>query len=171
MAESIYLLFGLWTRVGRRKHKFNYIRQVTPICPHGRAHWCHLANTIEPFICSDNAVLYQITFTICFIWAYWNAELLLVYMTLFSEHMMLLEILLTSLILNMFVNCRNQTQLFVYSTDQWVIFWICFNYNNYNRLTIIVPVLAGTQVKSRNILLEQVLLPACCWWQQLQPLD
>jgi len=28
----------LWTMVGRRKHKFNHIRQVTPMCPHGRAH-------------------------------------------------------------------------------------------------------------------------------------
>jgi len=25
MAELIDLLFGLWTRVGQRKHKFNYI--------------------------------------------------------------------------------------------------------------------------------------------------
>jgi len=28
--------FGLWTRVGRRKHKFSCIRQVAPMCPHGR---------------------------------------------------------------------------------------------------------------------------------------
>jgi len=28
MAESIDLLFGLWTQVGRRKHKFSGIRQV-----------------------------------------------------------------------------------------------------------------------------------------------
>jgi len=27
--------FGWWTRVGRRKHKFNRIRQVAPTCPHG----------------------------------------------------------------------------------------------------------------------------------------
>jgi len=26
MAEPIPLLFGLWTRVGRRMHKFNHIR-------------------------------------------------------------------------------------------------------------------------------------------------
>jgi len=32
MAEQIDLLFGLWTRVGRRKQKFNCIRQVAPIC-------------------------------------------------------------------------------------------------------------------------------------------
>jgi len=32
MAELIDLSFGLWTRVGRRKHKFNRIRQVAPMC-------------------------------------------------------------------------------------------------------------------------------------------
>ena len=47
MAEPINLPFGLWTRVCRRKHKFNHIRQVAPMCPHGRAHWRHLANTTE----------------------------------------------------------------------------------------------------------------------------
>ena len=31
----------------RKKHKFNRIRQVVPMCPNGRAHWRHLANTIE----------------------------------------------------------------------------------------------------------------------------
>jgi len=45
-AEPIDLPFGLWTQVGGRKHKFNRIRQVAPTCPHGRAHWHHLANTI-----------------------------------------------------------------------------------------------------------------------------
>jgi len=47
MAEPINLSFQLWTWVGRRKHKFNCICQVGPMCPHGRAHWRHLANTIE----------------------------------------------------------------------------------------------------------------------------
>jgi len=37
-AEPIDLPFGLWTRVGRRKHKFNGIRQVALVCPHGKAH-------------------------------------------------------------------------------------------------------------------------------------
>ena len=32
MVEPIDLLFGLWTRVGRRKHKFNRIHQVAPVC-------------------------------------------------------------------------------------------------------------------------------------------
>jgi len=32
-AEPIDLSFGLWTRMGRRKHKFNRIRQVSPVCP------------------------------------------------------------------------------------------------------------------------------------------
>ena len=35
MAEPIDLPFGLWTRVGRRKHNFNHIGQVAPMCPHG----------------------------------------------------------------------------------------------------------------------------------------
>ena len=38
-AEPIDLPFVFWIRVGRRRHKFNRIRQV--------AHWRHLANTIE----------------------------------------------------------------------------------------------------------------------------
>jgi len=37
MAELIDLPFGLWTLVGRRKHKFNHICQVAPMCPHGKA--------------------------------------------------------------------------------------------------------------------------------------
>jgi len=45
--EPIDLSFGLWTRVGRRKHKFNRICQMVPMCPHRREHWRHLANTIE----------------------------------------------------------------------------------------------------------------------------
>jgi len=56
-AEPVDLPFGLWTRVGRRKHKFNRIHQVAPMRPHGRAHWRHLANTIEPPICCGDAVL------------------------------------------------------------------------------------------------------------------
>jgi len=45
-AEPIDLQFGLWTRVGQRKHKFNRMSQVMPMCPHGMAHWHNLANTI-----------------------------------------------------------------------------------------------------------------------------
>jgi len=45
-AEPIDLQFGLWTRVGRRKHKLNRMSQVMPMCPHGMAHWHNLANTI-----------------------------------------------------------------------------------------------------------------------------
>jgi len=37
-AKPIDLPFGLWTLVGRRKHKFNRICQVVPMCPHGRGH-------------------------------------------------------------------------------------------------------------------------------------
>jgi len=65
MAEPIDLPFGLWTRVGRRKHKFSRIHQVAPMCPHGRAHWCHLANTIKPSVCGGDAALCQITLTTC----------------------------------------------------------------------------------------------------------
>jgi len=31
-------VFGLLTRVSRRKHEFNRIRQLSPMCPHRRAH-------------------------------------------------------------------------------------------------------------------------------------
>jgi len=62
MAEPINLPFGLWTWVVRRKHK----------CPHGRAHWRHLApmcpsiaNTIEQSVCGGDAALYQIALIIC----------------------------------------------------------------------------------------------------------
>jgi len=48
IAEPIDLPFGLWTRVGWRKHKFNHICQS--MCPHAWAHWRHLANTIEPSV-------------------------------------------------------------------------------------------------------------------------
>jgi len=44
-AEPLEMPFGLWTLVGRRRHEFNRIRLVAPMCPHGRAHWWHLANT------------------------------------------------------------------------------------------------------------------------------
>jgi len=33
---------------GPRKQKFNRIRQVAPMCPHGKTHCRHLANTIAP---------------------------------------------------------------------------------------------------------------------------
>jgi len=64
-AEPIDLPFGSRTRVCPGKHKFNRIRQVVPICPHGRAHWRYLANTIEPSVCCGDAALCQITLTTC----------------------------------------------------------------------------------------------------------
>jgi len=36
--EPIDFPFGLWTRVGQKKHRFIHIRQVAPLCPHGKAH-------------------------------------------------------------------------------------------------------------------------------------
>jgi len=54
--------------VGLRKQKFNRIRQVAPMCPHGKAHWRHLANTIEPSVCGGDAVLRQIILTTCYIY-------------------------------------------------------------------------------------------------------
>jgi len=39
--------------------------QVAPMWPHERAHWCHLANMIEPSVCGGDAVLCQITLTTC----------------------------------------------------------------------------------------------------------
>jgi len=65
-AETIDLTFGMWTRVGRRKHKFNRIRQVAPMCPYERAHWSHLANTIEQSVWCGDAAICQITLTTCY---------------------------------------------------------------------------------------------------------
>jgi len=63
MVEPIDLPFGLWTRLGRRKQKFNHIRQVAPMCPHGMAHWRHLADAIQSSVCGADAVLCKITLT------------------------------------------------------------------------------------------------------------
>jgi len=46
--------FGIWTRVGQRKHVLG-----------GGAHWRHLANTIEPSMCAADAAYFQITLTTC----------------------------------------------------------------------------------------------------------
>jgi len=69
MAEPIDLPFGLWTWVSRRKHKCPRIRHVAPMCPYGRTHWRHLANTIEQYVCGGDAALYQITLTTCYYYA------------------------------------------------------------------------------------------------------
>jgi len=36
------------------------------LCPHGKAHWHHLANTTEPSICGGDVVLCQTTLTTCY---------------------------------------------------------------------------------------------------------
>jgi len=56
-AERIEMPFGLWTRVGRRKHKFSRVRQVAPMWPYGRVHWRSLANTIKPSVAGGDAAL------------------------------------------------------------------------------------------------------------------
>jgi len=43
-AEPIEMPFGIWTRVGPKKHVLD-----------GDAHWRHLANTSEPSVCGDDA--------------------------------------------------------------------------------------------------------------------
>ena len=62
--------FAVWVVVSegpnRKKYKFNRIRQVAPICSHGRAHWRHLVNAIEPSVCCGDTTLSQITLTACF---------------------------------------------------------------------------------------------------------
>jgi len=68
MVEPIDLPFGLWTRVGRRKHEFNRIRQVAPMYQHGRAHGRHLTNAIEPYVCGGDAVLCLITLSVRFLY-------------------------------------------------------------------------------------------------------
>jgi len=67
-AEPVDLPFGFWTWVGPRKDKFNRIRQVTPMCRHGRhigAIWQIQLNRL----CGGDAALCQITFTTGYYWA------------------------------------------------------------------------------------------------------
>ena len=49
-AKPIHLPFRVWTRVGRRVHRFNHIRQLAPMCPCGRSRCRHLSNNIEPSV-------------------------------------------------------------------------------------------------------------------------
>jgi len=49
-----------------KKPKFYCIHQVVSLCPHWRAYWHHLANTIEPSVCDDDVVFCQITLTTCY---------------------------------------------------------------------------------------------------------
>ena len=51
-AEPIEMPFGVWTRVGARKHVLD-----------GGAHWRHLANMTEPSMCGGDAA-YLKTFII-----------------------------------------------------------------------------------------------------------
>jgi len=44
---------------------FYRVNQVAPMCPYGRAQWCHTANTTVPSICGGDAALYQLTLTTC----------------------------------------------------------------------------------------------------------
>jgi len=49
--------------------RFRHIRQVPPMCPYMRAHWCHLANTIELVFPSAHQILqpkWQIDWFSCF---------------------------------------------------------------------------------------------------------
>jgi len=50
-----FLPFRLWTRVGRRMHKFIRIRQVAPMCRYGRTHCRQLVNAIEPSVNGSDA--------------------------------------------------------------------------------------------------------------------
>jgi len=56
MAEPIEMPFGIWTRLPR-KHILG-----------GGAQWRHVANTIEPSVCGDNAACCQITLITCCYW-------------------------------------------------------------------------------------------------------
>jgi len=47
MAEPIEMPFGLWIRMGPRKHVL-----------HGGARWRNLANAIEPSMCGGDAVFF-----------------------------------------------------------------------------------------------------------------
>jgi len=40
------------------------LSQVALVCPHARAYWRHLANTIEPSVCGGDMALHQTAFTV-----------------------------------------------------------------------------------------------------------
>ena len=46
MAQTIEMPFGMWTRVGARKHILDAV-----------AHWRHLANVIQPSVCGIDVAL------------------------------------------------------------------------------------------------------------------
>jgi len=60
-AEPIEMLFGMWTRVGPKKHALD-----------GTAHWRHLAYTTEPSMCGGDTALRQITLTTYFFGVRWS---------------------------------------------------------------------------------------------------
>ena len=55
-AELIVMLFGMWNRVGPRKHVLG-----------GDAHWHNLANMTELSVCGGDAALHQLTLGTCII--------------------------------------------------------------------------------------------------------
>jgi len=67
VAEPIELSFGMWTRVGPKKHVLDK-----------GAHWRHLANTIETSMCCGDAAFLSSYFdhlfvlvTLCFQLSFW----------------------------------------------------------------------------------------------------
>jgi len=56
------ILFARWHQCAQ----VNHIRHMTPMCPHKRAHWRHMANTTELSTCGGDAALCQITLTTCY---------------------------------------------------------------------------------------------------------
>jgi len=60
--------FAVWiVDLGGPKESQVQLYSYRQVAPHGKAHWCHLANMIEPFVCSGDTVLCQITLTTCWI--------------------------------------------------------------------------------------------------------
>jgi len=64
-AEPIHLPFRLWTRVGRRMHRFNRIRHVAPMCPYRRTRCRHLSNNIKPSVYGNDAPCVKLP---CYLW-------------------------------------------------------------------------------------------------------
>ena len=77
-AESIEMPFGIWTRVGPRKHAL------------GRgANWRHLANITEPSMCSSGTACCQITLTTCL-----ALQLTILYVCTFKGNLVFLDLIL-----------------------------------------------------------------------------
>jgi len=61
----LYMSSGRYTQSDSRGGRTDMVQVPVRVYYMGGAHWCNLANTIEPFVRCDDATLCQITLTTC----------------------------------------------------------------------------------------------------------